>query len=39
MLAIPTMFLLVALCVIAFGGGGEQKPKEFRVYPIGYVSR
>ncbi|NLZ02725.1 MAG: SAM-dependent methyltransferase [Pirellulaceae bacterium] len=24
---------------MAFGGGGEQKPREFKVYPIGYVRK
>ncbi len=38
-LAIPTVFLLATFCVMAFGGGGEQKPREFKVYPIGYVRK
>jgi tRNA-Thr(GGU) m(6)t(6)A37 methyltransferase TsaA len=37
--AIPTVLLLATLCVMAFGGGGEQKPREFKVYPIGYVRK
>ncbi len=38
-LAIPAVLLFATFCVMAFGGGGEQKPREFKVYPIGYVRK
>ncbi len=38
LLAATTLALLAAVCTVSFGGG-EEKPKEFKVYPIGYVRK
>jgi len=32
------MALIAAVCTISFGGS-EEKPKEFKVYPIGYIKK